>query len=395
MFLFFPFPSFFFSFSFQQKKKNKRRKKHTLVHPHFLALVCFASFVLRFWQSYSAHVAIFLHRAVSVLVMCETSCRLRCFYDYCVMPVEGYERTASHLRSVDSYNSKLRSHVSTSWRLEMVRTHTKTRTSSTRTTTRKCISTFLIYITSHITIHYLLSSGVIILTHNIVRKPFEKVLHSPSLINSSSITTHPHYSLTTKLRNWAMAFQIYPYENKPNLENDQKGGITEPSDVLPIPGGRLLIMSKGPNNRKDFLPPLRRPSQDALYLQFLLSASATANSSSASPTASPFLDRDSLPIRPQLPNDRPTIDHSAIRRTQSYDEYTARRISSPPHIITSARSHPHRFNNRDPRRSSTSPSKPGKCPHCDVVLKWPNGLRKHVQVSQYNYSWQFCPIMVC
>lgn len=24
--------------------------------------------------------------------------------------------------------------------------------------------------------------------------------------------------------------------------------------------------------------------------------------------------------------------------------------------------------------------KPGKCPHCDVKLKWPNGLRKHVQV---------------
>lgn len=42
-------------------------------------------------------------------------------------------------------------------------------------------------------------------------------------------------------------------------------------------------------------------------------------------------------------------------------------------------------------RSSASSASSGKCPHCNVTLKWPNGLRKHVEVcyttSSIDYTY--------
>lgn len=72
-------------------------------------------------------------------------------------------------------------------------------------------------------------------------------------------------------------------------------------------------------------------------------------------------------------------EHSAAG-VNSYSN-SSRRIGNVPPLRT-----PNSSKSHGGLRTSTSTASSGKCPHCNVTLKWPNGLRKHVEVCQRIWS---------
>lgn len=155
------------------------------------------------------------------------------------------------------------------------------------------------------------------------------------------------------------------------------------------------LLVKGQNLQPDDLLPMRHPSRDTLYLQYLLSPSE-ASTSTGSPTvttesSSSTLSLLSLPSIfdpmpssqfPPLPTDI-SPDPASVRRTQTYHHFPPRPPTdeAPTHNLLTHRFNP--FNStRNCKRPPAANQKSAKCPHCDVTLKWANGLRKHVQVSR-------------
>lgn len=155
-------------------------------------------------------------------------------------------------------------------------------------------------------------------------------------------------------------------------------------DSIQMPSQDVLIMTKGQDQRRNYLPPLGRPSRDTLYLQLLLSTSGTSTGLSTG-TLSSDSSLCSTPSSHLSAINNLTPDPASIRRTQSYHPYNAHPLVSPPQVFTTSGLHAARLN-RGYRKQPSPAIRPGKCPHCNVVLKWPNGLRKHVQVS-HSYSW--------
>lgn len=75
-------------------------------------------------------------------------------------------------------------------------------------------------------------------------------------------------------------------------------------------------------------------------------------------------------------------EHSAAG-VNSYSN-SSRRIGNVPPLRT-----PNSSKSHGGLRTSTSTASSGKCPHCNVTLKWPNGLRKHVENIHNRRSTEF------
>lgn len=112
-----------------------------------------------------------------------------------------------------------------------------------------------------------------------------------------------------------------------------------------------ITMGSGERNTSNLLPPTCRPSSDTRFLQFLASNPSIQPASAKPRTSS-----------------QNSFDVSTIRRTQTYDSGLSIRPSPASRI------------DRDQKRPVSASTRAAKCPHCPVNLKWPNGLRKHVQV---------------
>lgn len=138
-------------------------------------------------------------------------------------------------------------------------------------------------------------------------------------------------------------------------------------------------MTKGQDQRGSYLPPLGHSSRDTLYLQLFLSTTETSTDLPTGKSSSDSTLR-STPSSHQSTFNNLTSDPASIRRTQSHHPHTTHPLVTSPQVFTTSEFHASKLN-RGFRRPPSPAIRPGKCPHCSVVLKWPNGLRKHVQVS--------------
>lgn len=111
----------------------------------------------------------------------------------------------------------------------------------------------------------------------------------------------------------------------------------------------------------------------------------------------PPRDSDLLQIRSKHNNDRnnsnavhrlhPPSSHSHAVASSSSSSRASNAIFRQNSMVGSASQYNGLSKNSSGGlRSTSSSATGGKCPHCNVRLKWPNGLRKHVEVCYFLLS---------